>query len=232
MARVTTPPGNPSAWPTPTRPSRYRIPICQIGGMVTYREVDLRAGGDDPLMQWIQGAADWEITDLRWDEKMDQPGEVTWRGGTLWDATTDGEVHLECSVMRTQSGEYMNIYVRAPFRPKFTGSVTVGGVEWRAFTVRERELADRLPPAAALQVADAVTTGMANLALGAALAEVEVDAPGPYRTASVPIPVTAQTMLSANCTGMVEQAFKDSIEATIRRVFGLLMKLNQNRGAS
>jgi alkylation response protein AidB-like acyl-CoA dehydrogenase len=198
-----------------TRPTGYRIPICQIGGMITYREVDLRADGNDPLMQWIQAAADWEITELRWDEKMDQPGDVTWRGGSLWDATTDGEVQLQC--LAVQDG--IRVHVKAPFRPKFTGVVTLGGIEWKAYPIRH---AAPLPPTHG-QSATTPTHVPTGLLI--------TDEGGPYRAATVPMPVLAQTMLAANCTGVVEQAFKDSIERAIRRVYGLLIKLNQNRNA-
>lgn len=195
------------------RPASYRIPVSQIGGMTTYREVDLRADGNDPLMQWLQAAADWEITDLTWNEKTDQPGEVTWRGGTLWDVSTAGEVTVECRTVHRSEGVTISAYVRAPFRPRFTGVVTVGGVEWRAFPVKPDELAAHVRGGrtsdGALQVADEG---------------------GPFRTASVPIAPTAQTILSTTCTGFIEQAFKDTIEAAIRRVYALLSKLNHNRG--
>lgn len=214
-------------------PTQYRIPICQINGVVTYREVDLRAGGDDPLMRWIQSAADWEITDLRWDEKLDQPGELTYRGETLWDETTDGEVYLECQGI---GGSGIQIYVRARFRPKFTGVVSMGGIEWRAFPVGKDPGRKRHG-----DIVDAVTTGNGHTAIGfannnnvaigpLALADLSREPEAmPYRTPDVPIPVAAQTIVAATCTGVIEQAFKDSIEGSIRRVFRMLSNLNRNR---
>lgn len=203
-----------------------RIPICQIGGMVTYREIDPRAAGDDPLMCWIRGAADWEITDLRWNEKIDQPGSLTWRGDTLWDDTTDGEVHLECEMVG--SGTHLNVYVCAPFRPEFTGVVTVGGIEWRAHTPRQEQPRPRVRG----DIAAVLTTGYANVSVVHAVLPTELaPASDPYRVPGAPVPVAAQTVLTANCTGVIEQAFKDSIEASIRRVYKLLVAINRNRTA-
>lgn len=202
-----------------------RIPVCQVNGVITYREVDLRAGGDDPLMTWLRDAADWEITDMEWNEKTDQPSKVTWCGDVLWDETTNGEVRLDVQDCGTAAAL---ISVGALFRVPFTGIVTIGGVVWDARGVRAAAPPTGFP-VDNMAVGSPMSLAADNTAVSFAPGLVPTD---PYRTATPPTPVAAKTVVTARCTGVIDTAFKASIEGSIRRVYTLLTQLNRRRGAT
>lgn len=197
----------------------YRIPISTVQGTTVYREVDPRQGGDDPLMRWISAAADWGICDLAWSERQDHPEVATWRGGELWDAQTDGEVTVRC---KFPSGSAPHVQVTAPLRPAIRGSVDLGGFRW---TVRPPTEA---PPRVNHGASVGASGGLAglNVAIGMrALASDGDDVDdgavldGPYRTAGEPATVTAGSLLHVTCFGVVDAAFKKTLEAGIRRVY-------------
>jgi hypothetical protein len=109
-------------------PGIIRVPVSTVAGEVIYREIDLRANGDDPLMRWMRGAFDWDITNLKWDEQFQQPREVTWRGGTLWAPGTDGTVEI-----LAQAGPLpARVNIKAAVRTLVRGTMRIHGFTWIA----------------------------------------------------------------------------------------------------
>lgn len=145
-----------------TRSGTLRIPIATVAGETVYREVDLTAGGNDPLMTWLFAAKDWDITDFHWDEKRSQPRSLTYRGGTFWDAGVSGEVTLVTSIGRPAS----YVRIEAPLRENLRGSVTVRDWTWTARAGkpdRSRVRGNEMNGNLAVQ---AITTGSNNVVVG------------------------------------------------------------------
>ena len=153
------------------------------------------------------------------------PEALAWAKAELWDARTDGEVTVRC---KFPSGSAPHVQVTAPLRPAIRGSVDLGGFRW---TVRPpTEAPPRVSRGASVgaSVGFAVTTGSNNIAIGRrALSSADVDdvdedeavIDGPYRTAGEPAAVTAGSLLHVTCFGVVDAAFKKTLETGIRRVY-------------
>ena len=244
MARVFTAPGTNRHGVSLTPATIIRVPVSTVAGEVIYREIDLRANGDDPLMRWMRGAFDWDITNLKWDEQFQQPREVTWRGGTLWGPGLGGnvgEVEIRAASATAALPTYVN--VRAPVHGDIRGTVKVRGFTWTAMPGIPR-------PTNALWCVNCQKIVVPE--------DAAAEASGPYRSAggvypncvrcgAKPLPaytvtdgqyglptrvqIVPPTLLSTLTAGsaLIDDAFKQGIDKSIRQALDFFVKYQKLR---
>ena len=223
-------------------PTVIRVPVSTVAGEVIYREIDLRANGDDPLMRWMRGSFDWDVTNLKWDEKFQQPREVTWRGGTLWDpelaldgdpVATDGEVEV---IANDHSPLPAHAAIRVPVRGNLRGTMKIHGFTWVASAPSSKQPANALWCETCQKLVRPEDTAAAPN--------------GPYRSAGGVYPnctrcgvkpLTARTTEDAGATrirvipptllwtstggpALIDDAFKVGIDSSIRQALNVFMR--------